>query len=102
MGYTCLKMATFGGVKYRPGDVVEAEMIQPGSARAMQDMGIIAEFQDLEVGKIETLTLPITAEGGVVELEATPDAVVQAVCILQQRAEISIHALREEGDILLQ
>lgn len=46
MGYTCLKMATFGGVKYRPGDVVEAEMIQPGSARAMQDMGIIAEFQD--------------------------------------------------------
>ena len=47
MGYTCLKMATFGGVKYRPGDVVEAEMIQPGSARAMQDMGIIAEFQDL-------------------------------------------------------
>ena len=51
MGYTCLKMATFGGVKYRPGDVVEAEMIQPGSARAMQDMGIIAEFQDLEVGK---------------------------------------------------
>ena len=88
MGYTCLKMATFGGVKYRPGDVVEAEMIQPGSARAMQDMGIIAEFQDLEVGKIEALTLPITAEGGVVELDATPDAVVQAVCILQQRAEV--------------
>ncbi len=26
MGYTCLKMATFGGVKYRPGDVVEAEV----------------------------------------------------------------------------
>ena len=90
MGYTCLKMATFGGVKYRPGDVVEAEMIQPGSARAMQDMGIIAEFQDLEVGKIEALTLPITAEGGVVELDATPDAVVQAVCILQQRAEEAV------------
>ena len=42
MKYTCLKMATFGGVKYRPGDVVEAEMIQPGRARAMQDMGISA------------------------------------------------------------
>lgn len=31
MKYTCLKMATFGGVKYRPGDVVEAEMIQPAA-----------------------------------------------------------------------
>lgn len=28
MKYTCLKMATFGGVKYRPGDVVEAENSQ--------------------------------------------------------------------------
>lgn len=78
MGYTCLKMATFGGVKYRPGDVVEAEMIQPGSARAMQDMGIIAEFQDLEVGKIETLTLPITAEGGVFLEDEAAKAVQEA------------------------
>lgn len=87
MGYTCLKMATFGGVKYRPGDVVEAEMIQPGSARAMQDMGIIAEFQDLEVGKIETLTLPITAEGGVVNLTPprTPLSRLCAFCSSGQR-----------------
>lgn len=98
MKYTCLKMATFGGVKYRPGDVVEAEMIQPGRARAMQDMGIIAECQELEVGKIEALTLPITAEGGVVELDATPDAVVQAVCILQQRAEEAVAAIAEVED----
>lgn len=98
MGYTCLKMATFGGVKYRPGDVVEAEMIQPGSVRAMQDMGIIAKFQGLEVGKLETLTLPITAEGGVVELDATPDAVVQAVCILQQRAEEAVATIAEVED----
>ena len=61
MGYTCLKMATFGGVKYRPGDVVEAEMIQPGSVRAMQDMGIIAEFQDLEAVSHTNLTLPTIA-----------------------------------------
>ena len=96
MKYTCLKMATFGGVKYRPGDVVEAEMIQPG--RAMQDMGIIAECREPEVGKIEALTLPITAEGGVVELDATPDAVVQAVCILQQRAEEAVATIAEVED----
>lgn len=93
MKYTCLKMATFGGVKYRPGDVVEAEMIQPGRARAMQDMGIIAECQE-----VEALTLPITAEGGVVELDATPDAVVQAVCILQQRAEDAVATISEVED----
>lgn len=58
MKYTCLKMATFGGVKYRPGDVVEAEMIQPGRARAMQDMGIIAECREPEVGKIEAADPP--------------------------------------------
>lgn len=98
MKYTCLKMATFGGVKYRPGDVVEAEMIQPGRARAMQDMGIIAECQELEVGKVEALSLPITAEGGVVELDATPDAVVQAVCILQQRAEDAVATISEVED----
>ena len=98
MKYTCLKMATFGGVKYRPGDVVEAEMIQPGRARAMQDMGIIAECREPEVGKIEALTLPITAEGGVVELDATPDAVVQAVCILQQRAEEAVATIAEVED----
>ena len=61
-------------------------------------MGIIAEFQDLEVGEIETLTLPITAEGGVVELDATPDAVVQAVCILQQRAEEAAATIAEVED----
>lgn len=92
MKYTCLKMATFGGVKYRPGDVVEAEMIQPGRARAMQDMGIIAECQELEVGKVEALTLPITAEGGVVELDATPDAVATISEVEDQSVLILVNA----------
>lgn len=92
MKYTCLKMATFGGVKYRPGDVVEAEMIQPGRARAMQDMGIIAECQELEVGKVEALPLPITAEGGVVELDATPDAVATISEVEDQSVLILVNA----------
>ena len=98
MKYTCLKMATFCGAKYCPGDVVEAAMIQPGRARALQDMGIIAEIREPETGKAEVLTLPITAEGGVVELDATPDAVVQAVCILQQRAEEAVATIAEVED----
>ena len=106
MKYTCLKMATFGGVKYRPGDVVESEMIQPGRARAMQDMGIIAECQELEVGKVEALTLPITAEGGVVELDATPDAVVQdqSVLILVNACDSrkSVKAAAKERGVFLE
>lgn len=61
-------------------------------------MGIIAEFQDLEVGKIETRPSPLLRRGGVVELDATPDAVVQAVCILQQRAEEAVTTIAEVED----
>lgn len=95
MKYTCLKAATFNGTKFHPGDVVEAEMIHPGRAKAMQDMGIIAEAREPEKG---TICLPITAEGGTVEIDASVEAVIQAVCILQQRAEEAVETIATVED----
>lgn len=52
--FTCLKPATFAGVKYMPGDVIPAEAIPAGRVTAVIRMGLVAEHKEAAPGTQET------------------------------------------------
>lgn len=59
--FTCLKPATFAGVKYMPGDTVPAEAIPAGRVTAVIRMGIIAEHSEAAPGTPEEAAAAIAA-----------------------------------------
>ena len=94
--YTCIKPATFAGVKYLPGDTVPAEAIPADRVGAVIRLGLIAETQQAaqnqhtnqpEPAEI-VFTIPIkTGDGETENMEVKPETVVEAVSVLQMTAD---------------
>lgn len=94
--YTCIKPATFAGVKYLPGDTIPAEAIPADRVGAVIRLGLIAETQPAaqnqqpqQMEPVEiTFNIPIrTGDGAVEEMEVKPETVVEAVSVLQMTAD---------------
>lgn len=134
-GYTCIKPCTFGGVAYMVGDAIPSEAVLPSRERALIKQGFIAPAVETESlleenkslkAKVEALekstarasnppperakeqksiVIPITAKGGVLELEMTPEDIVNAVATMQLNAEEAAKAVgkikKEEALILI-
>lgn len=60
MAYTAIKPCRFAGQTYRIGEEVPAEVIQPGAAKNLVKMGIIAENGGaINAAPIKTVKLPV-------------------------------------------
>lgn len=124
-GYICTKSCTFGGVAYSVGDAIPFDAVLPSRERALIKQGFIAKATDPEVlqkenekliARIEELekdapgdqetppggekepegiVIPITAQGGVLELTMTPGDIIKAVATLQLNAEEAAKAVAE-------
>lgn len=95
--YTCIKSATFAGVKYKPGDTVPAGAIPANRVDAVIRLGLIAKTQQAAPvapaapAEPAPVTIPITmGDGGVEQLEAAPETIVEAITTLQMNAENAI------------
>lgn len=104
--YTCIKPATFAGVKYKPGDTVPAEAIPADRVGAVIRLGLIARQQDAAPASVPPapaapapFTVPISVEGGEAEqLEVTPETVIEAVTTLQMTAEAAAEHIKDITD----
>lgn len=94
--YTCIKPATFAGVKYLPGDTVPAEAIPADRVGAVIRLGLIAETQTAAQNEQTqpstpaeiVFTIPIkTGDGTTENMEVKPETVVEAVSVLQMTAD---------------
>lgn len=95
--YTCIKSATFAGVKYKPGDTVPAGAIPANRVDAVIRLGLIAKTQQAAPvapaapAEPAPVTIPITmGDGGVEQLEAAPETIVEAITTLQMNGENAI------------
>lgn len=93
--YTCLKPATFAGVKYYPGDIVPAEAIPAERVGAVIRLGLISQVQpsaqkqpkQMEPAEIG-FCIPIhTGDGAVEDMEVTPATISEAVSVLQMTVD---------------
>jgi hypothetical protein len=124
-GYICTKSCTFGGVAYSVGDAIPFDAVLPSRERALIKQGFIAKATDPEalqkeneklIARIEELekdapegqepppggekepegiVIPITAQGGILELIMTPGDIIMAVATLQLNAEEAAKAVAE-------
>ncbi len=94
--YTCIKPATFAGVKYLPGDTVPAEAIPADRVGAVIRLGLIAETQptaeneQTKPSSHAEIVFPIpikTGDGTVEYMEVKPETVSEAVSVLQMTAD---------------
>lgn len=102
--YTCIKPATFAGVKYKPGDAIPAEAIPADRVGAVIRMGLIAEQADgvraeQRPESVCTFTVPIVFDSGDVEqLPVTPATVEEVVSVLQMTADGATEHIAEMTD----
>jgi len=124
-GYTCIKSCTFGGVAYSVGDAIPSGAVLPSRERVLIKQGFIApavqteslleenktlkakvdalekgaaraaELPPERVKEQKGIVIPITAKGGVLELEMTPEDIVRAVATMQLNAEGAAKAVGE-------
>lgn len=104
-GYICTKTISLGGTTYQKGEPIPGEAVLPNRVRALTREGYIAEHNEAPAVTPETpqnepeapasIVLPITKNGGVMELVAATDDIIQAVSILQLNAEEAAKAVAE-------
>lgn len=92
MAYTALKPCRFAGQSFRIGESVPVEVIQPGAAKSLVKMGVIAEVPSeiaaaIDATKIEAGVLPaakvvIHAKEGDMPLELTAEGLQEVVDVL--------------------
>lgn len=112
MAYVAIKPCRFAGQSFRIGESVPAEFIQPGAAKNLVKMGIIAE----EVGEIfassmnnttivkETITIVIHAEEGDMPLNPTQGGLQAIFDVLTDNvsaAEQTINGMTDEDALIL-
>jgi len=125
-GYICKKACTLGGVAYSEGDAIPSEAVLPSREKVLIKQGLIVPAANVDVlleenkllrAKVEELQktageatesprndekeqrsiiIPITAKGGLIELEMAPEDIIKAVATLQLNAE---EAAKEVGTI---
>lgn len=114
-GYICIKSLTLGGIAYNAGEAIPAEAVLPNRVRALAKQGYIAPQNETTTAPQEPpqsepptpapIVLPITKDGGVLELVAAPSDIIQVVSILQLKVEEAAKAVvdveSEEALILI-
>lgn len=104
-GYICTKTVTLGGTTYQKGEPISAEAVLPSRVRALTREGYIspqnsapaeAKNQPQEPQNTPApIVIPITKNGGVMELLAAPDDIAITASIMQLNAEEAIKAIGE-------
>jgi len=107
-GYICTKALTLSGFSYQPGEHIPAEAVLPSRVRALTNQGYIAaqaeqaqeptETPQEEPGEPAPIVIPLTRDGGVFEVVATPESIITAACNLQLTAEAGIEAIKTMTD----
>lgn len=113
MAYVAIKPCRFAGQSFRIGESVPAELIQPGAAKNLVKMGIIAEeygelavaSQDnnIEAKNAET-TIVIHAEEGDMPLNPTQEGLQAIFDVLTDNvsaAEQTINGMTDEDALIL-
>lgn len=133
-GYICTKSCTFGGVAYSVGDAIPSDAVLPSRERALIKQGfiakatnpealqkenekLIARIEELEKGTVGapespteadkeqgSIIIPITAKGGVLELEMKPEDIIKAVATMQLNADDAakeVDAIEKEETLIL-
>lgn len=103
MAYTAIKPCRLAGQSFKIGDIVPAGNIQPGAAKNLVKMGIIAE-QGSEEANPSTITIKIQTAEGELPLEVTPEgvqAVFDALNAKASDAEATVAEMTDEEALIL-
>lgn len=115
--FICTKGLTLGGVDYTPGQSIPAGAVLPSRVRALVRQGYIAQVDDAPKGQSEphaepqapatvpgAITIPLTVDGGVYEVVATPNDIIMAAGVLQltvEEAKPAIEGIDSEETLIL-
>ena len=124
-GYICKKACVLGDVAYSEGDAIPADAVLPNREKVLIKQGLIvpavnvdvlleenkflrtkvAELQNTAGQATESprndekepgnIIIPLTAKGGLIELEMTPEDIIKAIATLQLNAEEAAKAVGE-------
>jgi len=124
-GYICKKACVLGGVAYSEGDAIPADAVLPSREKVLIKQGLIVPAVNVDVlleenkflrAKVAELQktageatesprndekeqrgiiIPITAKGGLIELEMKPEDIIKAIATLQLNAEEAAKAVGE-------
>lgn len=94
MAYIATKPCRLAGQSFKIGEIVPAEVIQPGAAKNLVKMGVIAEEgYELISASVDTIAAPVTgpkviihAEEGDLVLELTNDGLQSVFDVLTAKA----------------
>ena len=115
--FICTKGLTLGGVDYTPGQTIPAGAVLPSRVRALARQGYITQVDDTPKGQSEPpakpltptmepgpITIPLTVDGGVYEVVATPEDIITTAGILQltvEEAKPAIEGIDSEEALIL-
>ena len=112
--FICAKGLTLGGVTYTPGQDIPAGAVLPSRVRALVRQGYIVEKakaapapaqEPLEPVIVPApITIPLTKDGGVYEVVATPEDIITAISVMQltlDEASKIIEATESEEALIL-
>ena len=114
MAFTALKPCKFAGQRFRIGEEIPADVIQPGAAKNLIKMGIIGERKDeyptaepdtIEEGiRLPDVEIIIHAEEGDMPLNPTPEGLQAIFDVLTSNvsnAEPIINEMTDEDALIL-
>ena len=108
MAYTAIKPCRFAGQTYRIGEEVPAEVIQPGAAKNLVKMGIIAESGGaINAAPIKTVKLPareVVIRAKEMDLTPTPkglQAIFDVLTANVSEAETIIEKMTDNDALIL-
>lgn len=90
MAYTALKPCCFAGKRFKVGENVPAELLQPGAEKNLVKMGVLAngiEATEKKVVKMsqkasELVSVQVKADGNVLTLQVTPKGLQDIFTVL--------------------
>ena len=112
--FICAKGLTLGGVAYAPGQDIPVGAVLPSRVRALVRQGYIvakaeaapapAQEPQEPVKVPAPITIPLTKDGGVYEVVASPEDIITAVSVLQlnlEEASKVIETIESEEALIL-
>ena len=115
MAYVAVKPCRFAGQEFRIGDSVPAEVVQPGAAKNLVKMGIIAPTDAVAPAPVvqkapaapvqpTTIDLTVTTKEGEMQLSPSVDGIKKVFAVLTgnvKDAEKTIKTIDEDDTLIL-
>lgn len=105
MAYTARKPCCFAGQRFQVGDSVPAEVLRPGAAAGLVEMGVLARSAAQEsAGAASSIGVVIHTEKGDVSLSVSADGLQRVFDVLTgpaNKAEGVISAMVENDALIL-